>query len=89
MKIKLFNRDGANMWLEPFKDNLYKLCVDNNHKYCLQYIRVIGNYPNNIEAIDPSGGPFLSIGSYVDKTHKIDKFESALLIRLSERNNNE
>lgn len=88
MKIKLFNRDGADMWLEPFKDNLYKLCVDDDHIYCLQYMRIIGHYPTNIEAIDPSGGPFLSVGDYVDKTHKIDKFESSLLIKLSETNNN-
>lgn len=87
-KIKLYNRDGANMWLELFNDNLYKLCVDDDHSYCLQYMRIIGDYPNNIEAIDPSGGPFLSVGNYVDKTHKIDKFKSSLLLLLSEGNNN-
>ena len=58
MKIKLYNRDGANLWLESIDNSLWKLKVDKNHKYCLKYIRIIGNY----EAVDPSGGPFISVG---------------------------
>ena len=41
-KIKLFNRDGANLWLEKGKkidSNIFEweLKVDNKHKYCRTY----------------------------------------------------
>ena len=84
MKINLFNRDGATMWLEKLGNNIWELKVDKAHDYCLKYIRVIGNY----EAIDPSGGPFLSVGDYVDKTHKIVDILSCTILKLSEDNNN-
>ena len=56
MKIKLFNRDGANLWLEKVKEvepniSEWKLNVDKKHDYCLKYLRVIGNYPIEIEAV--------------------------------------
>ena len=74
-KIKLFNRDGADLYLEYVKEispkvSLWELIVDDDHKYCLEYMRVIAkDYSSkdiadwNIEAIDPSGGPFLSFFS--------------------------
>jgi hypothetical protein len=72
MKINLFNRDGADLWLEKIKkisehEFEWKLYVDQKHLYCLQYIRCIGDYPDNLEAVDPSGGPMINLG---------DKFEN-------------
>ena len=72
MKICLFNRDGADLWLEKIKkisehEFEWRLYVDQKHLYCLQYIRCIGDYPDNLEAIDPSGGPMINLG---------DKFEN-------------
>lgn len=89
-KIKLYNRDGANLWLENIKDNQWQLKVDKNHEYCLQYIRVIGNYPKEIEAIDPSGGPFLSKGDILDGNYEIVDFLflNGTTLILNERNNN-
>ena len=67
MKIRLFNRDGADLWLEKIKkvsehEFEWRLYVDQKHLYCLQYIRCIGDYPDNLEAVDPSGGPMINLG---------------------------
>jgi len=93
-KIKLYNRDGANLWLENTgkcaDENIYvwKLSIDSKHKYCLQYMRTIGNYPYNIEAIDPSGGPMLSVGdTFENGKYKIVKIFSINNIWISERDN--
>ena len=66
--ITVFNRDGADLYFVKGKKidsntNEWTLKVDENHKWVLEYCRIIGDYPNNIEAVDPSGGPFLAIGS--------------------------
>lgn len=75
-KIKLFNRDGANLWLEEIKEiepniSEWKLKVDSKHDYCLKYLRIIGNYPKEIEAVDPSGGPMISLGDEFENKYKI------------------
>lgn len=94
MKIQLYNRDGADLRLikirniEPFISE-WKLEVDSKHEYCLEHIRVIFNN-SNIEAIDPSGGPYLSISDELDyslKSYKIVNITSDLTLWLSERNN--
>lgn len=73
------NRDGAKIWLEHLYDNTYKL--NTNKSFVLEYMRVIfDNVPNdsptydfnwndrkaNCNAIDPSGGPFISVGETFD-----------------------
>ena len=97
-KIKLFNRDGADLYLEYVKEispkvSLWELIVDDDHKYCLEYMRVIAkDYTSkdiadwNIEAIDPSGGPFLSLGDKVSEHHKIIQFINSSTLLLSEGN---
>ena len=112
-EIKLFNRDGAKLYLEKIKEiepNIYewKLVVDSKHDYVLKYCRYIGQHQieNNkinwdiIEAIDPSGGPFISLADefefctlndedeIITKVGKIVKINSVKSIWLSERNNN-
>lgn len=102
-KIRLFNRDGANLWLEqknlkeiePYISE-WELKVDKEHSYVLEFCRFIGEYQieNNkinwdvIEAIDPSGGPFISLGDEFENKYKIVKINSANSIWISERNNN-
>ena len=67
MKIKLYNRDGADLYLvktnKKVDDGTYEwyLDVDKDHLYCLEYMQLIGELPF-IESIDPSGGPFISVG---------------------------
>lgn len=102
-KIKLFNRDGADLWLE--QKNLkeidhyiseWELKVDKNHSYVLEFCRFIGEHQvdgnkvnwSTIEAIDPSGGPFISLGDEFENKYKIVKINSVNSIWISERDNN-
>jgi len=98
-KIKLFNRDGANLWLECTHEEVepnifvWALTVDPEHSYVLEYCRFIGELAKskigweNIESIDPSGGPFISLGDEFENKYKIVKINSAKNIWISERNN--
>lgn len=90
--IKLYNRDGANMWLEKLKDieeniSRWQLKVDDKHKYCLEYMRIIGNYPLHIEAVDPSGGPMISLGDEFEEKYKIVDIINSTIFDISERHN--
>ena len=100
-KIKLYNRDGADLWLEqknlkeiePYISE-WELKVDKEHSYVLEFCRFIGEYQEEndrinwdvIEAIDPSGGPFISLGDEFGQ-YKIVKINSINNIWISERNN--
>ena len=97
MKIKLHNRDRANMYLyrndnaTPIEPNIYewKLTVDDKHEYVLKYCRYIMSENNSdIEAIDPSGGPFISLADELVGKYKIVKINSINSIWISERDNN-
>ena len=92
MKINLYNRDGANLWLEKIKDISeetaeWRLYVDQKHLYCLQYMRCIGKYPE-IEAVDPSGGPMIGLGDIFEKKYQIYKIINPTTFWIRERNNN-
>ena len=92
-KIKLFNRDGADLWLEEEKiidENIseWKLKVDSNHEYCLKYLRIIGNFPSEIEAIDPSGGPMINIGDEFENKYKIINIINPITFWISNNGNN-
>lgn len=94
-EIKLFNRDGADLKLvqkclkeiEPYITE-WELQVDDKHKYVLEFCRYIGDDFLNPEAIDPSGGPMLSVGNtFENGKYKIIKICSIGNIWISERNN--
>lgn len=94
-KIKLFNRDGANLWIEKtdkeIESNIFEwnLKIDNKHKYCLEYMRIIGNYPKEIEAVDPSGGPMISLSDeFENGKYKIVNIINSTTFWISERDNN-
>lgn len=94
MKIILHNRDGANLWLQKIEDledkglSKWELKVDDKHKYCLQYMRVIGDYPLSIEAVDPSGGPYISISDEFEGKYKIVNIINPTIFIISERHSN-
>ena len=94
-KIKLFNRDGANLKLvqkhlkeiEPHITE-WELQVDEKHKYVLEFCRYIGDNFLEPEAIDPSGGPMINLGDEFEGKYKIVKINSVKSIWISERDNN-
>ena len=87
-KIQLSNRDNADLRLENTDGNIWNLKVDKKHEYCLKYMRVCYfNGTNDIEFVDPSGGPMLSVGDKF-KEYEIVKIISPLIFELRERNNN-
>ena len=94
MKIKLYNRDGANLWLKKSAKEIepgiwmWYLDVDKEHEYILKYMRIIGDNILEPDAIDPSGGPMLSLGDEFEGKYKIIKINSANNIWISERDNN-
>lgn len=61
--IKLFNRDGLNLWLEKVSGNFYAIKSDEESKWGLEHLRVgLEDNKNRYSFVDPSGGPFLSVG---------------------------
>lgn len=93
-KIKLYNRDGADLWLKKCNKQIepniwmWYLDVDEKHSYVLNYCRYIGDNILEPEAIDPSGGPMLSLGDEFEGKYKIVKINSINNIWISERDNN-
>lgn len=66
-KIKnfpLYSRYGYNNFITEDTPGTFILTLDEN---CGDYLRVIGNPGEEIEAIDPSGGPFISVGEEIGK----------------------
>lgn len=85
-RIQLYNRDGANLWLEKIENSTWKLKVDEKHSYCLNFIRIIFSNEDDIEAVDPSGGPFISVNDTFDN-YRIDKILNETTFLISENNN--
>lgn len=67
-RINLHNRYNDPIYLILVDDNIWELHCDS------QYMRVIGEI-DNIIAIDPPGGPMISVGSIIDKNLEIEKIE--------------
>ena len=64
-KIKLHNRYHSDIWLENIGNNLWY--INSKSQEDLNYMRIIYYEDNkSIYAIDPSGGPFLSVGAKID-----------------------
>ena len=73
-KIPLFNRYGSKIYLEYKEDNTYYLRGDEE---ALMAIGVAFDVsPNNIIAIDPSGGPYISVGSEIIKGYIVESIIS-------------
>lgn len=75
MEIKLYNRDGADLRLVSEDGLLWRFKVDTEHQYVLEYMRYgLENDNRTICMIDPSGGPYLTIGSKIGQDYVIDAF---------------
>ena len=94
-KIKLFNRDGADLKLvqkhlkeiEPHITE-WELQVDEKHRYVLEFCRYIGDNFLEPEAVDPSGGPMINLGDEFENRYKIIKINSTNNIWISDNGNN-
>lgn len=98
--IKLYNRDGADLKLVNAWDNVWKLEVDKEHEYVIQYMRVIYKEnvdykdatdaldPKNYEAIDPSGGPMIGLGDIFEGYKLIEFMDCTTFIMEYEGDNN-
>lgn len=83
-KIKLDNRYNANLWLEHIDEDLWQLKSEDPED--LQYMRIIYEDDKSVYAVDPSGGPFLSINTIVGFKEKyiIDEiFRNGFIFKLT------
>jgi hypothetical protein len=80
-KYFLYNRDNAKLWFEKVDGDNYILNTDPNHKYVLEFARIIydvvpedaeifdfcwNNEKGICRAYDPSGGPYINLGFEVE-----------------------
>lgn len=82
--IKLKARYGYTHTLSHIKDNLWVFAPDS--KSCSTF-RIIGN-PPNVEAFDPEGGPFMSVGGKIEN-YIIKSITSNGIFELIKDNENE
>ena len=73
-EIPLFNRYRSKVFLEHKENNIYYLRGDEEALMAIG-VTFDGNL-NNIRAIDPSGGPYISVGSEIIKGYIIESIES-------------
>lgn len=62
-KLSLYNRDGVSMRLELKSEGYYTLEVEKGKEFWKEHLRVIGNNPEEPNAIDPPGGPYIEVDS--------------------------
>ena len=69
MTINLYNRYGDKVYLEYLKDNKWvlKFGSENQSSYCRVIYNVKEDDTRTINAVDPSGGPYLCVGYVVEK----------------------
>lgn len=72
-EIHLFNRYRSKVYLEHKEGNIYYLKGDEDALMAVG-VAFDGN-PNNIIAIDPSGGPYISVGSTIAKGYVVESIE--------------
>ena len=72
-EIKLYNRDHADLRLVSEDEIIWEFRVDDEHDYIFEYMRVgYSKDPKTIEMIDPSGGPYISIGQRLSKDYVVE-----------------
>ena len=67
--IPLYNRYGYDVHLSYINDTTYKLCAEECNYFTPHYDEDV------LVAIDPDGGPFISIGTRIDGTHIIKEIK--------------
>lgn len=74
-RIPLFNRYGSKVYLEHKEDNIYYLRGDKDAFMAVG----VDYYPDNLDnimSVDPSGGPYISVGTEIIKDYIVESIES-------------
>lgn len=81
-KIKLHNRYNANIWIEHIDEDLWQLRSEKPED--LEFLRVGYEDDNKtINFVDPSGGPFMSVGYQFNEEYKLAEiFPNGFIFRL-------
>ena len=81
-KIKLHNRYNANIWIEHIDADLWQLRSEKPED--IEFLRI--GYENDnktINFVDPSGGPFMSVGYQFNEEYKLAEiFPNGFIFRL-------
>lgn len=81
--IKLYNRYNSDIRLEYISKDLWQLKSKDDDD--LNYMRFIYEDDKTLHAVDPSGGPYLAVGSVVGDKYKIvEIFKNGFIFRLQE-----
>jgi hypothetical protein len=72
-------RDGGVLDLEYFKSAIHELDSDGMYKFEYKYRSLVGSIKDKIDMVDPSGGPYISVGMKLDsfgfKGYEVVDFE--------------
>lgn len=71
-RIDLPNRDGMKVWLEKVEGEKYLLKIEKDYPIQVTYS---SNNKEDISAVDPSGGPMIYVGCFVDDKNYVKKIE--------------
>jgi len=59
-------REGGDMELEEFKKAVHEYDDETHQHYYPKYVRMVDSLKDEIEMVDPSGGPYISRGMSLD-----------------------
>ena len=95
MRIDFYNRDGYNVWLKRVGENSDWWQLRTNQPSLFNYINLTfeDNNTDSIYAVDPPGGPFISVGSEmgIGEPYIVDEIQNTSLgifLRLKENTKN-
>jgi hypothetical protein len=85
MEIKFYNRDGSEVWIEKVgEEGWWQLRIKPDQLF--SYTRLLyEDEEQGIYAVDPPGGPFLSVGMKIEErymTEEIKNTSMGIFLRL-------
>ena len=74
-EIKFYNRDGSEVWIEKVGDNgWWQLRMKPDQLF--SYTRLLYEEGQGIYAVDPPGGPLLSVGKKIEEQYMIEEIKN-------------
>lgn len=66
INLQPLSREHRNIYLKEIDPGVWQFCADKPDEWILEYMRcILDECGIEITAIDPSGGPFLSVGDKI------------------------